>query len=118
MTAMSTNSLAWMPFALALVSIPAPARAVQEPPAAPPAAPPPAPIDEPRGLIANEPGAFDGLTIIEPLRSKEVHLVDMTGKIVHTWKCAYPPGAWTSRCCTARPRAPHSTRRRPRSPTS
>lgn len=94
MTAMSTNSLAWMPFALALVSIPAPARAVQEPPAAPPAAPPPAPIDEPRGLILNEPGAFDGLTIIEPLRSKEVHLVDMAGKVVHTWKCAYPPGAW------------------------
>jgi len=56
---------------------------------------PPAPsAEEPRGLRMNEPGAFDGLTIIQPLRSKDVHLVDMDGKVVHTWKTAYPPGAW------------------------
>jgi len=42
----------------------------------------------------NAPGAFDGLTIIQPLRSKDVHLVDMDGKVVHTWKTAYTPGAW------------------------
>ncbi|MFN0009158.1 MAG: aryl-sulfate sulfotransferase [Planctomycetota bacterium] len=56
--------------------------------------PPPAEKEEPRGLRVNEPGAFDGLTIIQPLRSKEVHLVDMDGKVVHTWKTAYTPGAW------------------------
>ncbi|MFI5403821.1 MAG: aryl-sulfate sulfotransferase, partial [Planctomycetota bacterium] len=50
--------------------------------------------EEPRGLRVNEPGAFDGLTIIQPLRSKDVHLVDMDGKVVHTWKTAYTPGAW------------------------
>ena len=50
--------------------------------------------DEPRGLRLNEPGAFDGLTIIQPLRSKDIHLVDLDGKVVHTWTAGYPPGAW------------------------
>lgn len=56
--------------------------------------PPKAETEEPRGLRVNESGAFDGLTIIQPLRSKDVHLVDMDGKVVHTWKTAYSPGAW------------------------
>ncbi len=53
-------------------------------------------VEEVRGLLRNAPGACDGLTIIQPLRSKDVHLVDMDGKVVHTWHTDYPPGAWLS----------------------
>ena len=49
-------------------------------PAEKPAEPAEAEEEEPRGLRLNEPGAFDGLTIIAPLRSKDVHLVDMDGQ--------------------------------------
>ena len=50
--------------------------------------------EEPRGLRLKEKGAFDGLTLIQPLRSKEIHLVDLDGKVVHTWRSEYSPGAW------------------------
>ncbi len=50
--------------------------------------------EEPRGLRVHEKGAWDGYTIIQPLNSKKVHLVDMDGEIVHTWESAYTPGAW------------------------
>src|SRR5262249_55244117 len=35
-----------------------------------------------------------GYTIIEPLRSKDTHLVDLDGKVVHTWHSEYVPAAW------------------------
>src|SRR5690242_13451289 len=50
--------------------------------------------EEPRGLRVKEPGAWDGYTVIEPLRSKDTHLVDLDGKIVHTWHSEYVPAAW------------------------
>src|SRR6185436_15604107 len=50
--------------------------------------------EEPRGLRVKEPGASDGFTIIEPLRSKDTHLVDLDGKVVHTWHSEYVPAAW------------------------
>jgi hypothetical protein len=50
--------------------------------------------EEPRGLKLHASGAFDGLTIIQPLRSKDVHLVDMEGNVVHTWHTDFTPGAW------------------------
>ncbi len=54
----------------------------------------PAPVEEVRGLKLNAEGAFDGYTIIAPINSKQVHLVDMDGEVVHTWETAYAPGAW------------------------
>ena len=50
--------------------------------------------EEPRGLKTRTPGACDGYTIVEPLRSKDTHLVDLDGKVVHTWPSEYVPAAW------------------------
>ncbi len=65
----------------------------QAPPPPPPAAPPPpeAP-QEPRGLRVKDPRAFDGYTLITPLKSVRALLLDMDGKIVHTWTTPYAPG--------------------------
>ncbi|HTF89465.1 MAG TPA: aryl-sulfate sulfotransferase [Planctomycetota bacterium] len=58
----------------------------------PPAPEPPfAKVEGERGLRVNESGAFDGYTLISPLCSKSVHLVDMTGAPVHTWKTDHVP---------------------------
>jgi hypothetical protein len=59
-------------------------------PAAKPEAPEPV-----RGLLVNAPGAFDGLTLLAPLNSKDIHLVDLDGAVVHTWKTQQVPGAAT-----------------------
>src|SRR5262245_45887696 len=88
MSPMLTFLLAATALAIPVRSEPAPAGPRQDPPK------PEASAEEPRGLRSNAPGAFDGLTIIQPLRSKDVHLVDMDGKVVHTWKTQYTPGAW------------------------
>lgn len=53
--------------------------------------PPFAKVEGERGLRLREPDAFDGFTVISPLNSRDVHLVDMQGAIVHTWKTAYVP---------------------------
>lgn len=44
-----------------------------------------------RGLIRNLPQAFQGYTIVSPLRSTNTFLVDMKGEVVHTWKGGYTP---------------------------
>jgi len=44
-----------------------------------------------RGLIRNLPEAFQGYTIVSPLRSTNTFLVDMMGDVVHTWKGGYTP---------------------------
>ena len=54
----------------------------------------PAAPEEPRGLKLRTPGASEGYTIVEPLRSKDTHLVDLDGKVVHTWHSEYVPAAW------------------------
>jgi len=36
--------------------------------------------------------ATPGYTLIAPLRSTTTFLVDAAGQVVHTWKCAFPPG--------------------------
>lgn len=51
--------------------------------------------DHPRGLMLREPGTFDGYTLLAPLNSKEMHLIDMDGKVVHTWKTEHVPGGGT-----------------------
>lgn len=45
---------------------------------------------EPRGLLVREEGAFEGYTLISPLSSTEVLLLDMQGETVHTFETGYP----------------------------
>lgn len=45
-----------------------------------------------KGLIRNDAGAFAGYTLFAPLRSTTTYLVNMDGKVVHTWKSEYSPG--------------------------
>ena len=46
-----------------------------------------------RGLVSRAAGALDGYTLVAPLRSLKVHLVDMQGEPVHTWSTSmYAPG--------------------------
>ena len=44
--------------------------------------------------MTNEPEAWDGLTLIQPINSRMAHLVDMDGEIVHTWEFDSAPGEW------------------------
>jgi len=68
------------------------ASAVQEA-AAPPAAPAAAPPARPRGLLRRENGALPGYTLIAPLNTKTIRLVDLDGKVVHQWKTGFEPGS-------------------------
>jgi hypothetical protein len=84
-------------FALALSSTFTPISAqgdAKSSPAQAPPAPPTAP-EEPRGLRLRKPGAFDGYTLLAPINSKSIHLIDLDGKVVHTWATARRPGAAT-----------------------
>jgi len=92
--------------ALAAAILALPAVALAQQPAAPaPAAAAAAPEKKPgppmwseteasgeRGLHAHESGACDGYTLLAPLNSKQVHLVDMDGNVVHTWDTRDVPG--------------------------
>ena len=47
------------------------------------------------GLIVSDPErAFPGFTLFAPLfvQSRTVYLIDLQGKIVHTWNMPYSPG--------------------------
>jgi arylsulfotransferase ASST len=47
------------------------------------------------GLIASDPErASPGFTLFAPhfVQNKSVYLIDLTGKVVHTWDMPYPPG--------------------------
>lgn len=74
---------------LALLCAAAPALAQNAPP------PDAAKDDEQRGLRHVEDGAFDGLTLIAPLNSHAIHLVEMDGSVVHTWNTGLTPGGET-----------------------
>jgi hypothetical protein len=39
----------------------------------------------------NEAKAFKGYTLVAPLNSTKTHIVDMDGRIVHTWESASTP---------------------------
>jgi hypothetical protein len=48
------------------------------------------------GLVINDPRAFQGYTVLSPMNSTTTYLLDMQGKVVHSWKsnctpalCAY-----------------------------
>src|SRR6188768_2499255 len=46
------------------------------------------------GLIRNAPGAFKGYTLVSPLTSTSTFLVDMEGRVVHSWDTGLTPGAY------------------------
>jgi hypothetical protein len=69
---------------------PQPATGAQDTPPAATGAP-----EEPRGLRIATPAAFQGYTLLAPLNSHAIHLVDMQGNVVHTWETAFAPGAAT-----------------------
>jgi arylsulfotransferase ASST len=43
------------------------------------------------GLLKNDPRAFQGYTLFSPLVSHTTYLVDMEGRVVHTWECGRRP---------------------------
>ncbi|HVS12230.1 MAG TPA: aryl-sulfate sulfotransferase [Planctomycetota bacterium] len=48
--------------------------------------------DPPRGLRIREEGAFEGYTLLSPLRSGTSYLIDMEGQVVHRWETGRAPG--------------------------
>jgi hypothetical protein len=42
-------------------------------------------LEKPRGLVRNEPGATPGYVLFTQLTSDTVYLVDLEGRVVHTW---------------------------------
>src|SRR5262245_23613850 len=52
------------------------------------------PPDQPAvklGLSINEPEAFQGYTVVAPVKSKRTYLIDMEGKVVRTWESDSTP---------------------------
>ena len=45
-----------------------------------------------RGLVLNTDAAFEGYTLFAPLNSTTTYLVDLEGKLVHSWQSKYEPG--------------------------
>ncbi len=43
------------------------------------------------GLLLNDPRALQGFTLLAPMDSRNTYLLDMEGKVVHTWKSDCPP---------------------------
>ena len=43
------------------------------------------------GVTVNESTAFQGYTLVAPMRSKSTYLIDMDGRIVNEWKSEYTP---------------------------
>jgi len=73
-----------------------------KPDAKPAEAKPPEPLpkgfpkpDDPRGVLVKEAGALDGYFLIAPLRSKSIYMLDLDGKVAHTWETSNTPGAAT-----------------------
>ncbi len=56
---------------------------------------PPAKTERKVGLVLNTSKACAGYTLIAPLTSKNIYLIDMQGRVVHQWKSDYKPGAST-----------------------
>ncbi len=51
-----------------------------------PASGPPPQAKVKLGLVQNDPGAFRGYTLLNPLRKKTSYLMDMDGRVVKTWE--------------------------------
>lgn len=48
-------------------------------------------IESPRGLVLNDPAAFQGYTLFAPINSAWIELIDMQGATVHRWKTEFGP---------------------------
>lgn len=44
------------------------------------------------GVFVNEPGAYPGYTLFAPVSSTTTYLIDMEGRLVHSWTGEYRPG--------------------------
>src|SRR3990172_11452068 len=42
-------------------------------------------VEQPRGLIRNEPGATPGYVLFTQFTTDTIYLVDLEGRVVHTW---------------------------------
>src|SRR5262245_19585426 len=45
------------------------------------------------GLIRNDPGAYQGYTLLSPLQSRTTFLIDMNGKVAHSWATNSTPSS-------------------------
>jgi len=72
---------------VALAVVP-PASAQQPAPAANPAAPDP----KARGLVTRTDAAAPGYTLFAPFSDTTTYLIDLDGRVVHTWASRYNPG--------------------------
>ena len=43
------------------------------------------------GVSVNDPKAFQGYTLVAPMNSTKTRLIDMNGRVVHTWDCDCTP---------------------------
>ncbi|QDU86430.1 Arylsulfotransferase (ASST) [Planctomycetes bacterium Pla163] len=48
----------------------------------------------PRGVLVNDPRAFDGLTFVSPINSTKGYLLELDGTIAHEWQFDSAPGEW------------------------
>lgn len=59
--------------------------------------PPPAnrssPATEGVGLVRNDPGAYQGYTLLSPLQSRTTFLIDMNGSVVNSWETDSTPSS-------------------------
>src|SRR5690349_10933122 len=47
------------------------------------------------GVSVNDAKAFKGYTLVAPMNSTKAHLIDLDGRIVHTWECGSTPALST-----------------------
>lgn len=52
-------------------------------------------VEQPRGLVGNEPGTAPGYVLFTQLTSDKTYLVDLEGRVVHTWTSEKVSGAET-----------------------
>ena len=51
------------------------------------------PATQGTGLIRNDPGAYQGYTLLSPLSSQTTYLIDMAGRIVKEWNAGSTPSS-------------------------
>jgi Arylsulfotransferase (ASST) len=81
------TSLAWLGMAIAPLAARADEPAPKSDVARPDLRATPGP-----GLQLNDPGAFQGYTLVAPLNSTKTSLIDMEARVVHTWESKYTAG--------------------------
>ncbi len=57
--------------------------------------PPKGPKQGKPGVSINDPNAFKGYTLVAPMNSTKVHLIDLDGRVVHTWETECTPALST-----------------------